>query len=346
MNYFILLLDSEFDRILIFVKFELSFKKINHIKSDIAIYKEMDNQLDLDAVLSYLEKGKHLDEKCVTMLLVKLLEILYEERTLLTLHAPIIICGDIHGQLYDLFELLKTGGDPATNQYLFQGDYVDRGYFSLETYLYLVTLKLKFPQNIHLLRGNHESRSVSKIYGFYDEIVQNYGHAGIWQLCQETFDLLPIAAIIDKKIFSVHGGLSPDCQLVEQVELFDRQVELPLQGPLCDLTWSDPDDVGGWAVNQRGAGWLFGNVPTNTFVHNNKLSLITRAHQLVMAGYQYHFSEKVLTVWSAPNYGYVSGNVASVLKLDENLNRDIRVFKERPQSERTKPEDFVPHYFT
>ncbi|OHT12683.1 Serine/threonine-protein phosphatase 4 catalytic subunit [Tritrichomonas foetus] len=280
------------------------------------------------------------------MLLVKIIEVLYEEPNLLELHAPITICGDIHGQLYDLFELFEAGGDPATTQYLFQGDYVDRGYFSLETYLYLVTLKLKYPKNIYLLRGNHECRQVNKIYGFYDEIVQNYGSAGIWNLAQETFDLLPISAIIDKKIFATHGGLSPDVQLVEQVNLFERQIELPTQGPLCDLTWSDPEDVGGWVVNQRGAGWLFGATPTNEFCHNNKINLITRAHQLVMAGYQYHFSEKVLTVWSAPNYGYVSGNVASVLKLDTNLNRDLVMFNARAQEKRTKPEDYVPHYFT
>ena len=303
-------------------------------------------QLDLDAVLSHLQKGQHLDEKCVTMLLVKLLEVLYSEPTLLELHAPITVCGDIHGQLFDLFELFETGGDPKDVQYLFLGDYVDRGYFSLETYLYLVALKLKYPNNMHLLRGNHECRQVSKIYGFYTETLQNYGHAGIWNLCQETFDLLPISAIIDKKIFATHGGLSPDVQLVEQVNLFDRQIELPVQGPICDLTWSDPEDVDGWVVNQRGAGWLFGSRPTNEFVHNNKIELIARAHQLVMEGYKYHHSEKVITVWSAPNYSYISGNVASVMKLDSNLNRELKIFNARAQDKRCKPTDFVPHYFT
>ena len=304
-------------------------------------------QLDLDAVLSYLQEGKHLDEKCVTMILIKLLEVLYEEPTLLQLRSPITVCGDIHGQLYDLFELLETGGDPSTTQYLFQGDYVDRGYFSLETYLYLATLKLKYPSNIWLLRGNHECREVSKQYGFYDECMKNYGHAGIWNLCQETFDLLPMSAIINKRIFSTHGGLSPDIPLIEQIPLIERQSELLTKGPFCDLAWSDPEStIDGWGVNTRGAGWLFGGTPTNQFCHNNKIELITRAHQLVMEGFQYNFSEKVLTVWSAPNYGYVSKNVASVLKLDENLNREIKIFKERPSDKRRKPDDFVPHYFT
>lgn len=302
---------------------------------------------DLDAVLKHIEAGQHLDEKCAVMLLQKIKEVLYEEPNLLVLHAPITICGDIHGQLYDLFEIFAQGGDPANTVYLFQGDYVDRGLFSLETYLYLVTLKLKYPNNIYLLRGNHECRQISQQYGFYNECLLNYGHVGVWNLCQETFDLLPLCAIIDKKIFSTHGGLSPDVALVEQVDMLDRQVELPNQGPLCDLTWSDPDDqVQGWAQNTRGAGWLFGSPPANEFCRNNKLDLVTRAHQLVMAGHQYNCSEKILTVWSAPNYGYVTGNVASVLKLDAALNRTLKTFTARPDENRKKPEDYIPHYFT
>ena len=306
----------------------------------------MDPQ-QLDAVLEHLQQGNHLDEKCVLVLLEKLTEVLYEEPNLLRLQTPITVCGDIHGQLFDLFELLETGGDPATTQYLFMGDYVDRGYFSLETFMYLATLKLKFPKNIFLLRGNHECRAVSGTYGFYNECLLNYGHAGVWKLCQDVFDLLPLCALIGGRIFATHGGISPDIALIEQVESLQRQAELPLHGPLCDLAWSDPEEfVSEWAVNQRGAGWIFGSTPANIFCNNNKLDLVVRSHQIAMSGYQYFFSEKVLTVWSAPNYSYVTENSASVLKLDENLRRDIKVFEARPQDKRKKPVDFVPHYFT
>ena len=303
----------------------------------------------LDAVIAHLQDGNHLDEKCVLVLLEKLTEVLYEEPNLLRLHAPVTICGDIHGQLFDLFELFETGGDPATTQYLFMGDYVDRGYFSLETFMYLVALKLKYPQNIHLLRGNHECRRVSESYGFYNECLLNYGHAGIWHLCQDAFDLLPLCALIDGRVFATHGGLSPDVQLVDQVDSLQRQVELPVHGPLCDLAWSDPveDSVSGWAVNQRGAGWLFGSTPANMFMNNNKLDLITRSHQIAEKGYYYWFGDtKILTVWSAPNYSYVTNNDASVLKLDAQHNRDIKIFKARAQDKRKKPVDYVPRYFT
>ena len=302
--------------------------------------------LDLDKVLDHLRTGSHLDEKCVVMLIQKFMEVIYEEPTLVRLTAPITICGDIHGQLFDLFELFKTGGDPATTKYLFMGDYVDRGRFSLETLLYLVALKLKYPNNFTLLRGNHECRQVSKQYGFYNECFANYGHAGIWNLCQEAFDILPLCALIDERVFSTHGGLSPDITLVDQVSLLNRQVELPLAGPLADLTWSDPDDVPGWQINARGAGFLFGSRATLEFCHNNHLDLITRAHQLVHEGYQYKFSEKLITVWSAPNYTYVAHNKASVLILDEHHNRSLPIFYEAPPDDQRMPVDYIPHYFT
>lgn len=306
----------------------------------------MSGELDLDAVLTQLREGHALTEKVVLMIVKKLMEVLYEEDTLIRLSAPIIICGDIHGQLYDLFKLFQVAGDPATHQFLFQGDYVDRGYYSLETFIYLATLKLRYPGNIWLLRGNHECREVSKAYGFYNQICQNYGHPGLWNICQEAFDLLPMCATINNRIFSTHGGLSPNVPSIEKIALLERQSEILTEGPLCDLTWSDPEDsIRSWALNNRGAGWLFGNAPATEFCHNNKIELITRAHQLVMDGFQYHFSEKVLTVWSAPNYGYTSGNVATVLKLDGNLNRELPIFKEAAPEERKIPGDFISEYF-
>lgn len=300
---------------------------------------------DLDKVLAHIKEGKHLDEKCTIMLLQKIMEVLYEEPNLVKLNAPITVCGDIHGQLFDLFELFNISGDPSTTKYIFLGDYVDRGYFSLETFMYLVTLKLKYPTQICLLRGNHECRQVSKEYGFYNECILNYGHAGIWNMCQEAFDLLPLAAVIDNRIFCVHGGLSPDVPLLENISLLDRQVEVPTMGPLSDLLWSDPEDVTAWSVSTRGAGWLFGAPQANIFCQQNKIDLVARAHQLVMDGYEYKFDQKVITVWSAPNYGYRTGNIASVMKLDSDLNRELRIFKEVENSA-TKPIDIVPHYFT
>lgn len=301
--------------------------------------------MDLDKIITTIEGGDPLSERDVTMLLRKFMELLFREDNILSLSAPIIVCGDIHGQLYDLFELFRVGGPPADNKYLFMGDYVDRGYYSLETFCYLIALKMKYPDNVYLLRGNHECRTVNQMYGFFEDCLQSYGHPGIWKLCNEVFDLLPIAALINRTIFSVHGGLSPDIALIEQISLLDRNDELPSSGPLADLTWSDPDLIESWEVNQRGAGFIFGSKPVEEFCHNNKLKMITRAHQMAMDGYQYFFDNKLITVWSAPNYMYRSGNAASVLCLDENLDTELRVFQAVPNDKRKIPSEYVPRYF-
>lgn len=154
-----------------------------------------------------------------------------------------------------------------------------------------------------------------------------------------------MAAVISNRVFSVHGGLSPDIPLIEDITKLRRHEELQSYGPLCDLCWSDPDDIENWGLNPRGAGYLFGLRPVQEFCHNNKIDLITRAHQLAMDGYNYKFDNKLITVWSAPNYMYRSGNVASVLKLDENLQRELKFFREVPDEQRKRPTGNIPHYF-
>ncbi|KAH0802240.1 Serine/threonine-protein phosphatase ppe1 [Histomonas meleagridis] len=294
-----------------------------------------------------IEKGEFLKENEVLLLLDKVAEILYQEPTLLMLPLPIVICGDIHGQLFDLFELFRvSGGIGSGNRYLFLGDYVDRGFFSVETFCYLAILKIKYPNNIYLLRGNHECRDVNHEYGFNIECQSRFGHEGPWKRFNEIFDLLPISAMVDTDIFCTHGGLSPDIKFVEQIPLLNRRAELPMKGPLCDLTWSDPENVKEWAPNSRGAGYLFGQEITNQFCHINNLQLICRAHQLVMKGYQYHFNEeKLVTVWSAPNYSYRSGNVASVLKINDKKEREFVIFDAVPDDKRVIPEELQSKYF-
>ena len=302
--------------------------------------------MDLDLFISTIRGGGRLQEDQITLVFNKLMEVLYQEGTVHPLPLPITICGDIHGQLYDLFELFEISGGPENNRYLFLGDYVDRGYYSLETFLYLACLKLKYPDHLYLLRGNHECRQVNQLYGFYDECVNVYGHAGIWRLCNEVFDLLPIGAIIANRVFAVHGGLSPEIKLVDQVSLIERQDELPSTGALADLTWSDPDDIDGWQVSQRGAGWLFGRNPTSEFVHNNQIDLIVRAHQLATNGYLWHFdNHQLVTVWSAPNYMYRAGNLASVMKIDENFEQTFETFAAVPNDKRVIPDETTSQYF-
>ena len=296
--------------------------------------------MDLDQCLSQIKKGLSPSEADINMILDKLSEILYQEPTLLNLKLPFCICGDIHGQLFDLFELFRISGGIENNRYLFLGDYVDRGFFSVETFCYLAILKLKYPDRIYLLRGNHESKDVNASYGFIQECESRFGNQLIWKRFNEVFELLPISAIIDETIFCTHGGLSPDIKYVEQIGSLDRRVQIPAKGALCDLTWSDPDEsMESWQLNCRGAGYLFGQKITNQFCNINKLDLICRAHQLAMQGYTYHFGEEQLcTVWSAPNYMYRSGNIASVLKIDENKRREFVIFD-------AVPDDLQSQYF-
>lgn len=206
------------------------------------------------------------------------------------------------------------------------GDYVDRGYHSLETFQYLMCLKLKWPDRITLLRGNHESRQISTAYGFYDETIRKYGNTNPWKYCMEVFDHLSLAAVVEGKIFCVHAGLSPDIKTLDQIRLFERRMELPHEGPFSDLMWSDPEDIETWSLSPRGAGWLFGSRVTNEFNHINDLELVARAHQLVMDGFRYWFGQSLVTVWSAPNYCYRCNNVASILKVNEHLERQFEIF--------------------
>ncbi|KAE8125465.1 hypothetical protein FH972_020271 [Carpinus fangiana] len=245
---------------------------------------------------------------------------------------PLRICGDIHGQFYDMKELFKVGGDCPKTNYLFLGDFVDRGFYSVETFLLLLALKVRYPDRITLIRGNHESRQITQVYGFYDECLRKYGSVNVWRYCTDIFDYLSLSALIENKIFSVHGGLSPAISTLDQIRTIDRKQEVPHDGAMCDLLWSDPEDiVDGWGLSPRGAGFLFGGSVVTTFNHANNIDYICRAHQLVMEGYKWMFNHQIVTVWSAPNYCYRCGNVAAILELDENLNKQFRVFDAAPQ---------------
>jgi len=256
-----------------------------------------------------------------------------EESNVQPVNSPVTVCGDIHGQFYDLLELFRQGGEIPKTSYIFMGDFVDRGHHSVETLQLLLCYKARYPQSITLLRGNHECRQVTQVYGFYDECFRKYGSANAWKYCTEVFDYLTLACVIDGSVLCVHGGLSPVISTLDQIRLLERNQEIPHEGPFCDLMWSDPEDIEDWAVSQRGAGWLFGSKVTSQFNHVNGLELICRAHQLVQEGYKYMFPEKnLITVWSAPNYCYRCGNVAAILAFDDHLDREVVLFKNVPES--------------
>lgn len=244
-----------------------------------------------------LKDGRHgIEEGFLMELFDKVIENLQTQSNVLYLQNPIIICGDIHGQSRDLIQLFEKANetfesDKLKNNYIFLGDYVDRGYCSFEVFAFLAFLMLKYPTQMYLLRGNHEYRSTNQQYGLFQDCLQTYGHAGVWYAINNTFDYLPLAAVIDNQIFCVHGGLSPKINYIGQINSLDRTKDYNdgeqsndyfdetrnkndlnyLYKSLADLTWSDPDNVKKFIPNRRGSGYLFGPEQTFSFLYRNGL---------------------------------------------------------------------------
>ncbi|KAE8216051.1 hypothetical protein CF319_g2426 [Tilletia indica] len=301
---------------------------------------------ELDRHIEQLRRCEPLSEPAVRSLCLRAREILIEEANVQHISSPVTICGDIHGQFFDLLELFVHGGPCPETNYLFMGDFVDRGFYSVETFLLLLALKVRYPDRITLIRGNHESRQITQVYGFYDECARKYGNVNVWRYCCEVFDYLALGAVVDGRVFCVHGGLSPNILTIDQIRVIDRKQEVPHDGAMCDLLWSDPDDINGWGMSPRGAGYLFGSDVALQFAHTNALDLIARAHQLVLEGYKLMFDQTIVTVWSAPNYCYRCGNVASILKLDDGGNQKYETFEAAAQEAHGVPAKRpVPSYF-
>ncbi|EAX96051.1 Ser/Thr protein phosphatase, putative [Trichomonas vaginalis G3] len=297
--------------------------------------------MDLDKFISDIRERKQIAESDFVSLLRLARDIFYQEGTVINLSSPISVCGDVHGQFEDVIELFDVGGLPPDTKYLFLGDYVDRGYYSIDTLALLLAYKVKYPTRFFMLRGNHECRQVNNAYGFYEEILSRFGFASLWQLCNDIFNFLPIGATIDGKIFCVHGGLSPKVRIIEQLALAERRVEPENGTEISDILWSDPEDQEGWGMNQRGAGYLFGINPTKEFCFNNKLELVARAHQLANEGYQWHHDRKLVTVWSAPNYMYRSNNKASIMEVSADRDLNFKIFDAVPAEKRLTPTDRI-----
>eukprot|EP01080_Neovahlkampfia_damariscottae_P007765 gene7765-12235_t len=292
-------------------------------------------EIDINVILTKLlevrgsRPGKlvNLSENDIKGIVLKSKEIFSGQPTLLELEAPIKICGDVHGQYYDLLRLFEYGGFPPESNYLFLGDYVDRGKQSLETICLLLAYKIKYPENFFLLRGNHECASINRIYGFYDECKRRYS-VKLWKTFTECFNCMPVAAIVDEKIFCMHGGLSPELHNMEQIRKVIRPTDVPDSGLLCDLLWSDPEDgIQGWGENDRGVSFTFGGDIVEKFLKKHDLDLICRAHQVVEDGYKFFAKRQLVTIFSAPNYCGEFDNAGSMMSVDESLMCSFQILK-------------------
>jgi len=273
------------------------------------------------------EELVNLTENEIKAVILKSRDVFNSQPSLLELGTPIKVCGDVHGQFYDLLRLFEYGGFPPDTNYLFLGDYVDRGKQSIETIILLLSYKIKYPDNFFLLRGNHESAVINKLYGFYEECKKRYTPK-LWKLFTESFNVMPVAAVIDEKIFCMHGGLSPELNNMDQIRKIQRPCDIPDSGLLCDLLWSDPDnDVIGWGENDRGVSFLFDSDIVSKFLIRHDLDLICRAHQCVEEGYQFFAKKKLVTIFSAPNYCDEFDNCGAMMCVDDKLLCSFQILK-------------------
>ncbi|KAJ3080936.1 3',5'-cyclic-nucleotide phosphodiesterase (PDEase) (3':5'-CNP) [Quaeritorhiza haematococci] len=297
---------------------------------------------DLDFLKNHFIHEGRLQEEQALYIINKGTELLKKEPNLLEVDAPITVCGDVHGQYFDLMKLFEVGGNPAETRYLFLGDYVDRGYFSIECVLYLWSLKMWYPDTIFLLRGNHECRHLTDYFTFKLECKHKYSEK-VYEACLESFCALPLAAIMNKQFLCIHGGLSPELNTLDDLRNINRFREPPTHGLMCDILWADPlEDFGQERTNEffvhnhvRGCSYFFSYHAACAFLERNNLLSIIRAHEAQDAGYRMYRKTRttgfpsVITIFSAPNYLDVYNNKAAVLKYENNV-MNIRQFNCTP----------------
>jgi len=302
-------------------------KKTENLDVDEVIDKCLDARGQKPGKLVQISEGQ-LKALCMTAR-----DVFLSQDSLLELEAPLKICGDVHGQYHDLLRIFEYGQFPPESNYIFLGDYVDRGKQSLETITLLFAYKTKFPENFFLLRGNHECASITRIYGFYDECKRRY-NIKLWKQFCDVFNCLPVCGLIDEKIICMHGGLSPEITEMDQVRKLVRPTDVPDTGLICDLLWADPDkDISGWAENDRGVSFIFGADIVENFLVAHEMDLVCRAHQVVEDGYEFFGDRQLVTIFSAPDYCGEFNNAAAMMQVCGDLNCSFKLL----QPEKAKP---------
>lgn len=303
------------------IQFENLNLKSNPMSNNVKVV-EIENLIQRLLDAGY--RGKRMKKFCLKNSEIHLIcsnarEIFLSQPSLLDLLPPVKVVGDIHGQYSDLIRIFTKCGYPPTSNYLFLGDYVDRGKQSLETILLLLCYKIKYPENFFLLRGNHECGNITRVYGFYDECKRRC-NIKIWKSFIDTFDTLPIAAIVAGKIFCVHGGLSPSLNSMDEIKNILRPTDVPDFGLLNDLLWSDPaDTTNEWEDNERGVSYVFSKVAINKFLSKFNFDLVCRAHMVVEDGYEFFNDRSLVTVFLAPNYCGEFDNWGAAMSVTDDL---------------------------
>lgn len=278
-------------------------------------------------VAEWREASKILNEAYIRKILHLVRPILMSQPMLVKVEPPVNVCGDIHGQITDLVEILTSGGLPPDSRYLFLGDYVDRGKYGTEVISTLLALKVLYPDNIFVLRGNHETESICRMYGFFDEVKRRFS-VKLFKDFTNVFNCLPISALIDNVALCMHGGLSPELNSLKQIDSIPRPLIVGDEGLACDLLWSDPEEGGsGWMPSDRGVSFTFGEDVVRKTCNHLGIDVVFRAHQVVDNGYSFFSGRQLVTIFSASNYCGEFTNNGAMMIMDENCRCKFQLFK-------------------
>lgn len=296
---------------------------------------------DIDLIISKILSAKNsskniqnfLSRDEIEYLCLNSQDLLLNEPCLLELETPINLVSNTQGQFDDLIAIFEYCGHPPCANYLFLGDYADKGRQGLETICLLLAYKIKYPRNVFILRGNHECSSTGRIYGFYHEIKTRYC-VKVWVAFVRVFNCMPIAAVVDEKIFCVHGGLSPELKSVEQIKNIKRPTDIPDSGLICDLLWGIYDKtIECWDTNSAGVSYNFGRVIVSKFLSSHNYSLLCTASEILDEGFEYDSEAKILKLFSTPGHYSNLSNNGAVLTIDSFLNFSFHIFKPKKKNQ-------------
>jgi protein phosphatase len=258
-------------------------------------------------------------------------EIFLKEPSMVELSSPLVIVGDLHGQILDLYRIIKACGTPPSTKYLFLGDFVDRGDFSVDVVTLVFVMKILYPQAVHIIRGNHEFSTVCSTGGFQSESEDLFRTPMVFYAFLHAFEAIPFAALIDRSALAVHGGIGPDVKEISQLRKIERPVADFDDSFLDSLVWSDPcDEIENFEKSHRGTGYLFGPTALKAFLDKNALKVLIRGHECVEDGYSIQFDGKLITIFSASNYCGNVGNKAAIIMRKASGEQDYRQFAPLP----------------
>lgn len=291
---------------------------------------------DVKKVIQYFKDEKKLHHSQTSKIILKASKILKELPNVVHIDKPhgerrVTICGDVHGQFFDFINIFELNGYPSENNvYLFNGDFVDRGAWSLEIITIMLLFKILYPNGFFMNRGNHEGDAMNHLYGFKGEVNAKFdGIRGqkMYNAFRTTFELLPLAHIVGDKIFVVHGGVPMDGNVtIDEIQAINRFIQIPDNGIMCDMLWADPHEGIGLLPSDRGMSNKFGYDVTQQFLSTNELKCIVRSHEMKMDGHAVQQSGRCYTIFSAPNYCDYMSNKGAYIVVSEDLELDFKMF--------------------